>query len=155
MKVVYGNILSEPDSRPTIICHQVNCKGVMGSGLAKQIRDKHPEVYEAYKQKCSDIDRGIGGLGDVQFIPIYNVIVTHIIANIFGQYNYGRNRRYTDYDALRKAFRTLAKHHSGCVVRMPYKIGCGLGGGDWDIVSQSIEDELVSKGVNVEIWRMK
>lgn len=153
MNIVCGDILSTPDTRPTIICHQVNCKGVMGSGLAKQIKDKHPEVYQAYKEKCACIERGIGGLGDVQLVPILNVSVSHIIANIFGQYDYGRCKRYTDYDALKKAFGVLAKDCGQCVIRLPYGIGCGLGGGNWDIVSKIIVDELIFKGVNVEIWK--
>ena len=36
-----------------VICHQVNCQGVMGSGIAKQIRDTYPIVYDNYKKKCS------------------------------------------------------------------------------------------------------
>lgn len=33
-----------------VICHQVNCQGVMGAGLAKQIRIRWPEVYVDYKK---------------------------------------------------------------------------------------------------------
>ena len=32
-----------------VIARQVNCQGVMGSRVAKQIRDKYPEVYTQYK----------------------------------------------------------------------------------------------------------
>ena len=35
-----------------VIAHQVNCQGVMGSGVAKQIRDRYPEVYTQYKAVC-------------------------------------------------------------------------------------------------------
>ena len=35
-----------------IICHQVNCQGVMNSGVAKAIREKWPEVYDNYKRWC-------------------------------------------------------------------------------------------------------
>ena len=38
---VKGNLL---DKQWDIFCHQVNCKGVMGSGIAKQIAEKYPEV---------------------------------------------------------------------------------------------------------------
>ena len=38
-----------------ILCHQVNCQGVMGAGLAKQIRSKYPEVYEQYKEDFSKL----------------------------------------------------------------------------------------------------
>ena len=41
-----GNLL---ESNCDIICHQVNCKGVMGAGIAKQIKDKWSNVYIEYK----------------------------------------------------------------------------------------------------------
>lgn len=37
IKTIEGNIL---DAEEDIICHQVNCKGVMGAGLAKQSKSK-------------------------------------------------------------------------------------------------------------------
>ena len=40
-----GNLL---ESDMDYICHQVNCQGRMASGIAKSIREKWPEVYEAY-----------------------------------------------------------------------------------------------------------
>ena len=40
-------------SQCDIICHQVNCQGVMNSGVAKAIREKWPEVYESYKAICN------------------------------------------------------------------------------------------------------
>lgn len=36
-----GDILK---SKADIICQQVNCKGAMGAGLAKQIKEKYPKV---------------------------------------------------------------------------------------------------------------
>ena len=35
------------------VLHQINCQGVMGSGVAKQVREKHPEVYSAYVTLCN------------------------------------------------------------------------------------------------------
>lgn len=32
-----------------VIIHQTNCQGVMGRGFAKQIKEKFPEAFEAYK----------------------------------------------------------------------------------------------------------
>ena len=42
---VKGNLL---ESDCNYICHQVNCQGRMGSGIAGQIREKWPIVYEMY-----------------------------------------------------------------------------------------------------------
>ena len=59
MKHIYGDIfLSNADA----ILHQVNCQGVMGSGVAKQVREKYPIVVsinhcgilQVLNQICSD-----------------------------------------------------------------------------------------------------
>ena len=36
-----------------IICHQVNCQGAMGAGVAKQIADKWPNVKKEYVKFCN------------------------------------------------------------------------------------------------------
>ena len=41
-----GNLLDAPVD---YICHQVNCQGRMGSGIAKQIKKRWPRVYEVYQ----------------------------------------------------------------------------------------------------------
>ena len=43
------------ESGCNIICHQVNCQGVMGSGIAKQVREKYPNVYNSYKKACDKL----------------------------------------------------------------------------------------------------
>ena len=34
-----------------VVCHQVNCQGVMGAGLAAQIRRMFPGVYDDYRRE--------------------------------------------------------------------------------------------------------
>lgn len=55
IKEIPGNILTPapPGSPPTLVCHQVNCHGVIGSGLALQIREHYPVVFESYRKKCA------------------------------------------------------------------------------------------------------
>ena len=49
VKLIEGNILTSPTcNENTIICHQVNCRAAMGAGLARQIRDKWPVVFDEY-----------------------------------------------------------------------------------------------------------
>ena len=131
-------------SGANIICHQVNCKGVMGSGVAKQIREQFPNVYDIYKQKCT-ASRPHKLLGVSQFVPVVTDKTPNFLGvfNLFGQKDYGYDgKQYTDYQALRTAFTTM----KSCIdtlstvsdkrfsVAIPYKIGCGRGGGDWDVV---------------------
>ena len=49
MDVVSGNLLEIEEG---IICHQVNCQGVMGAGVAKTIASRYPQVLSAYRELC-------------------------------------------------------------------------------------------------------
>lgn len=152
MSLVYkhGDILTPNTSdRGVVVCHQVNCKGVMGAGLAKQVRMKHPHVYESYKKKC---DAGYAHLGDVQYVSCLDSD-KYIIANIFGQIGFGRDKQYTSYGALERACENLLDTFPDDIIRIPYGMGCGLGGGKWDMVLLIIERHL-SFIADVEIWQL-
>ena len=41
---------------------------------------------------------------------------------------------------------------AGETIAMPFKIGCGLGGGDWNVILGLIQKELSDK-YTVELWR--
>lgn len=151
---VKGDILTpNTGSGGVLVCHQVNCQGVMGAGLAKQVKHLHPGVYACYKDKCRLIKTGVGGLGDVQFCSALESY-GYIVANIFGQYDYGKDRQQTDYAALHKAFTCIAQTFPADTVRIPYKMGCGMGGGEWPVVLKIIEETLVANNVRVEIWQL-
>lgn len=155
IKTIIGDILSPNTNeyKLVVVCHQVNCKGVMGAGLAKQVKQKFPIVFQHYADKCRLIEYGNGGLGDVQFCSVI-AEEGYILANVFGQDGYGRGKCNTDYDALHKAFTTIAMSFPNSTIRIPYLMGCGLGGGNWDIVTNIIEETLINKGVDVEIWKL-
>jgi len=155
MKYITGDILTPntTESHGVIVCHQVNCKGVMGAGLARQIREKHPDVFSLYQDKCLQIAAGIGGLGDVQFCCVI-AEAGYLVANVFGQDGYGHGKQFTDYAALRKAFERIATGFPTYTIRIPYLMGCGLGGGNWDEVLRIIEEPLIRKGTDVEIWQL-
>ena len=61
VKIIDGDLFS---ASSRYICHQVNCRGRMGSGIAKVIRDKFPEAFEKYKEECK---KG-ACLGHVQYV---------------------------------------------------------------------------------------
>lgn len=151
---ICGDILTEASTENkhgTIVCHQVNCKGVMGAGLAKQIKEKFPFVFKAYKKKCLSTN-SLALLGDVQFVSVLER--NYIIANCFGQERYGADKMYTDYEALRKCFRMIHSNFPNDTIRIPYKMGCGLAGGDWSVVRGIIEEEFSGDDCRIEIWRL-
>lgn len=129
---ITGNIL---DVQEGIIVHQVNCRGVMNSGLAKQIRNKYPEVYVDYIHKYTQEG---WLLGDVLLTCLNNKLS---IASCAGQDNYGRSGVFTDYSALRICLNKLALFKQSKIY-IPYQMGCEVGGGNWDKVRLIIEEFL-------------
>jgi|SRR5690606_32627649 len=135
IKIVKGDLLL---AKEDIIAHQVNCMGKMNSGVAKQIRNKYPEVfayYEQYVNRHLEIfnNRSLM-LGGVQTIPVHD---GKLVANLFGQLQYGYDGvKYTNEEKLFSCFRVLRKNaeREGLSVALPYMIGCYRGGADWEIV---------------------
>lgn len=128
-----------------IICSQVNCQGVMGSGVALAIRNRWPEVFDEYYGMFEQYKKyPWQQLGQAQIVECFpeNVYVT----NLFGQYDFGiSGQRYTEYGSLLSAFEDLNTWLYQNDLRtediyIPYKLGCDRGGGDWNIVSQMIKD---------------
>ena len=95
MEIIYkkGNLL---DAQTDVIAHQVNCQGVMGSGVAKQIKEKWPDVFAQYSYHTTMHEKVC--LGNCQLVQINK---SQFVANLFGQRYYGReNLRYTSYDGI-------------------------------------------------------
>lgn len=148
IKYIEGDILT---AKTDAILQQVNCRGVMGAGLAKQIRTKYPYVYNRYLSLCNEhVTKPYFLLGRIQVItpPSCEYDVPTIV-NLFAQDRYGRDRQYTDYDAMRECFRRVNERFAGDSVAIPYGIGCGLAGGDWDIVLNMIEKELTKCDISI------
>ena len=69
---VLGDVIDRTGHK-LIICHQINCQGIMGAGLAKQIHAMFPQVYEMYQRNCTQAANRQDLLGKVLFCPIqYN-----------------------------------------------------------------------------------
>ena len=129
------------DSKADILCHQVNCQGAFGYGIAGQVKKLFPEVEKTYKRITKQwIEKENGDtsklLGRVSAQPVEKDGRWFLIGNLYGQDDYGRKKMvYTDYDALEKAMGEirsfLEARGKNETVAFPYKIGCGSAGGDW------------------------
>lgn len=129
-----------------VIGHQVNCYGVAG-GLAFYMFDKWPIAGQDYHQLTGRVaPRAL--LGTTQLTGQQKD--GHIIANIFGQYMPGADYRP---EALRDALEALGTQARimEWSVALPYKLSCGICGGDWDEVLEIIEDTMV--GVDCVIYQ--
>lgn len=145
MNIVHGNILNAQED---IICHQVNCLGIMGAGLALQIRNKFPATYNRYYKTCKQ-HKPEDLLGHILFTKENN----KIIANIFGQLNIGKST--TDYRAQINAFKILKQFadNNNYSIAIPYNFGCGLAGGNWNIVYKNLQQILINNKYTIYKWK--
>ena len=151
VRVIDGDLFN---TTAKYICHQVNCKGKMGSGVAKQIRDKYPEVYSAYRLECNLFDeQGLPKSLPGIILPV-QADDGKVIINMFAQNNYGYDDAcYTDYRAFQMCLIEISELlPEGSAIAMPYRIGCGLGGGDWSTIKALITKYL-GKKFDVELWK--
>ena len=136
-----GNLLDAPVD---YICHQVNCQGRMRSGIAKQIRERWPVVYEEYEKLHRQylVKGGVTYLhGQSQVVPIND---HQSVINMFAQLFYGYDgKRYTSYDAFWACLGEITEViPKGSKIGFPAKIGCGLGGANWEVIFRMIKEVL-------------
>jgi len=138
-----GDLVRDADQFD-VIAHGANCFCVMESGIAPQIKKKFPEAYEV---DCATIKGDKNKLGTIS----YTTNTTPIVVNVYSQFG-TRGRREgkmdLDYDALRSGVKAIKEKFSGKRIGIP-KIGAGLAGGDWNIISKIIEEEMVGEYVTI------
>jgi len=115
------------------IFHCCNCFNVMGAGIALAIKNKYPEAFEA-DAKCYFVNKK----NKLGYFSVAETKDNKFIYNLYTQHRYGRENRQLDYEALytslEKACWDLHTQKLKSIVGIPYKMGCYLAGGDWNIV---------------------
>jgi O-acetyl-ADP-ribose deacetylase (regulator of RNase III) len=150
---VKGDLLK---SDCTVIAHQANCFSTMGAGIAKQITNIYPHAKRADQCFPHTPEERLGKCS-IAYIPEKPIIVF----NLYGQYGYGRNGVFTNYDALTSAveemFSNLSTLHSRPMfssfppikVGMPYGMGAGLAGGDFERIHSIVGS--ISQRYNIPV----
>jgi O-acetyl-ADP-ribose deacetylase (regulator of RNase III) len=145
--IKYGDMFAEVDAG--FIMHGCNAQGVMGSGVARIIKERYRKAYEVYAAQSPHYI-----LGEV--IPV-QVADELTIINAITQNLFGVNSVHADYDAIRQAMKG-AKHvvtsnifDGPQELHMPF-IGAGLGGGDPDTIINIMGEELLQAPIEATLW---
>lgn len=112
----------------------------MGAGIAKQIRNRFPQAYEADLRT----EKGPHKLGTISTAHVHLAGHSFVIANGYTQIHWRGAGVKVSYDALRSVMRHVKQQFSGRRIAYP-KIGAGLAGGDWNCISAIIEEELAGE----------
>jgi O-acetyl-ADP-ribose deacetylase (regulator of RNase III) len=135
---VKGDLLA---SDCKVLVHGCNCFCTFGAGIALQIKQQFPSVYEA---DCYTRRGDVQKLGTMQPVPVVGGRLW--IVNLYSQYDCGGGGPgavYADYLAIERGMTSfcswlLAARRVWPKVGMP-RIGCGLAGGDWHVVEAILD----------------
>lgn len=148
-----GDIFADAERHDigVVIAHVVNNVGAFGAGFAAAVAKRYPHVRTHYYANFSWYNLGQILLRDA--ISDARVVV----ANLFAQdglpsKDNPQPLRYMKLrDALFELRELLADIDEPYEVWMP-RIGTGYGGGDWNLISEIIDDTLVRTGLKVVVY---
>lgn len=150
MSYKYGNIFDHMISG--ILVHGCNYQCKMEKGFAKDFKNKYPKAYMKY---VDDIQTGQISVGDISWS--YTPLL-YLASGITQEFYGSDGEKYVSYDAvdsvMNKVFDLAARQKMP--VHMP-KIGAGLGGGNWDIISSIVLVNAEKHGVDsnkIFIWEL-
>ena len=161
MELVKGDLL---EADLDYYCHQVNCQGRMGSGIAKSIKERWPIVYDRYIEMYSyALEKS--NSNSSPYNPAYYLLgkvdAIHIgehkrVINMFAQEYYGYDgKRYTSYDAFWSClYEIRGIVPKGSKIGFPKGIGCGLGGANWQVIETMI-CEMLDDDYKVYIYELE
>lgn len=138
---VRGNIF---DSHAQTLVNPVNCKGVMGAGLAKQFKEKYPRMFERYRKCClaNQLKPGLLLLCKER---------DHWILNFPTKDNW-RDASQIDYIVCGLAKLADSWQSKGITSIAIPRIGCGLGSLDWNVVKKVIINHLGDLPIDIYVY---
>lgn len=132
--------------------HVANCFCRMISGVAAGMRKFYPEAVEVDGKTIEGDKNKFGKFSTCQSKN------GKYIYNLYGQYYYGTDSRKINYEALYTAMESALQD---CVskniksIALPFQMGAGLAGGNWNIIYTMIQEVFKDYDGNVYICRLK
>ena len=169
---IEGNLITfAREGMFNVITHGCNCLCNMKAGIAPQMAKEFG--CDQFKMEGKEYVGNVNKLGTIDYQTMWfedkkkwtqypdegGKWVTHklVVVNSYTQYSYGKNHadgvtKPLDYEALTLCLRKIGYIFKGQRIGLP-QIGCGLAGGDWNIVKNIIQTELKDCDVTVVIFK--
>lgn len=128
-----GNLLDLAEAGEfDIVVQGCNCFNTMGGGIAREIRERYPEVaYVDFKTEKGDYHK-LGNWTECD-------AGRFTILNCYTQYNMSRGNDVFEYTAFQLILQKILHCYGTKRVGFPY-LGMGLAGGNPDIIIPMLED---------------
>jgi O-acetyl-ADP-ribose deacetylase (regulator of RNase III) len=139
---IHGNLIDLAfKGRFEVIIHGCNCYHTMGAGIAREMWERIPGVLKADKEtKYADPEKLGTYSKHVVVLPAKSIHTRGFtVVNAYTQHHF--TGIAVDYNAIEEVFGRIKEDFHGKRIGYPL-IGCGLAGGEWEIVSEIINSEL-------------
>ena len=146
IEFVAGNLF---DSKAEAIVNTVNCVGVMGRGIALQFKASYPDNFKAYAAACM---RGEVVPGKMFVFKTNRLANPKYIINFPTKRHWRAASRLEDIEAGLDELARVAVDLNIASLALP-PLGTGLGGLEWDLVKDRIENGLKGlAGIDIEVF---
>lgn len=141
LQYVSGDLLC---SHAQTYVNTVNTVGVMGKGLALQFKNKYPEMFEVYQKVCKEHLLDVGKLylwkGDEKWVLMFPTKKHWRDMSKIEFIESGLKKFIDNYQRI--GIQSIA---------FP-KLGCGLGGLEWEMVQPLMEKYLKHLPIDVFVY---
>jgi O-acetyl-ADP-ribose deacetylase (regulator of RNase III) len=153
MKKIHGNLIDLAEQgKFDVIIQGCNCWNVQSAGLAKEIKKRYPQAYEADLQtRKGDVSK-LGTYSHSLVISNVNSDIEFTIINAYTQYKYWGSSPNINYKAVQSVMKLIKKDFSGKKIGYPL-IGAGLAGGNWTILENIINSELQGENHTLVVFK--
>jgi O-acetyl-ADP-ribose deacetylase (regulator of RNase III) len=119
-----------------VVVQGCNCFNTMGGGIAREIRERYPNVAEIdAKTRKGDYNKLGTWTGDLVIDDDFRFTVV----NAYTQYNMSTGQDVFEYTAFALILQKLVHVYGQFRIGLPY-IGMGLAGGDKDVIISMIKE---------------
>ena len=155
LKHTKGNLIDLAEQGEfDIIVHGCNCQNTMGSGIAKEIRERYPQAYEVDSGMVHTYQYPVLKLGNFSVAADDPYDPKFEIVNAYTQLHYlPRGLDHFEYDSFALILKKLSVIAPDARYGFPY-IGMGLAGGDTERIITMLEDfakKVSAKGGSVTL----
>lgn len=142
MKILIGDILQ---SKAQTLVNTVNCVGIMGKGIALEFKNRFPEMFKNYMEKCErrEVKLGVPYLYKTLFLPQ--------IVNFPTKDHWKSVSKICD---IERGLQYLVAHYKewGVTSLAIPPLGCGNGQLEWKAVGPLIYRFVKQMGISIEMY---
>src|SRR4030043_1453826 len=142
VKVLIGDLFA---SKAQTIVNTVNCVGIMGKGIALEFKNRFPDMFDDYVNRCKRQEITLGS-------PyLYKRLVLPWILNFPTKEHW---RSVSSIESIVHGLRYLLKHYQewGITSLAVPPLGCGYGQLEWRVVGPTLYRFLGKMDIPVELY---